>query len=47
MEEEELAVDEAGEGKAVEHVHGDVVGLLAVLAEACVQEGVHSVLKLK
>jgi len=47
VQEQKLAVDEAGEGKAVEHVHGEVIGFLAVLAEACVEEGVHSVLKLK
>jgi hypothetical protein len=31
---EEFLVDEAGEGELVEHLHGDIVGLLAVLADA-------------
>lgn len=34
MEAEELLIDEAGEGDLVEHLHGDIIGLLVVLAEA-------------
>lgn len=47
MKEEKLAVDEASEGKAVEHIHRDVIGFLAVLAETFMEGEVHSVLKLK
>jgi hypothetical protein len=47
VEAEELLVDEAGERDIVEHLHGEVVGLLVVLVEACVGRSVHSVRKLK
>jgi hypothetical protein len=36
VEAEELLVDEAGERDIVEHLHGEVVGLLVVFVEACV-----------
>ena len=47
MDAEELLVDEAGEGDLVEELHGEVVGLLVVLADAWVGSGVHSERKLK
>lgn len=33
MHAEKLLVDEAGDGYHVEHVHGEIVGLLVVLVE--------------
>lgn len=47
MQEEELAIDETGQWQAVEHIHRDVISLLVVLAQTCMEEGVHSVRKLK
>jgi hypothetical protein len=34
VKKEELAVDETGQWEAVEHIHGEVIGLLVVLAKA-------------
>ena len=47
MDTEELLVEEAGQGELVEHLHGEVVGLLIVLAETCIGEEIHSCRKLK
>jgi hypothetical protein len=33
VEEQELAVDQAGQGQTVEHVHREIVCILVVLAE--------------
>ena len=47
MEEEELAVDEAGQGEAIEHIHDQFIDGLVVLAETCISVELHSVRKLK
>ncbi len=44
---EELLIDEAGKRDLVEHFHCDLVGLLAVLAQALITTSLHYCLKLK
>lgn len=47
MDAEELFVDEAGKRDTVEQLHSQVVGLLVVLVETCVEKCLHSDRKLK
>lgn len=44
---EKLGIDDGSDRQLVEQLHEAVVHLLVVLGQACMGEGVHSVLKLK